>query len=140
MYSFLKLNSSACCSSGGAYSLRVPNIPCQACEEGESPVHTPAVAPLCPGPGCAGACTACLNSRGFAASTVSGSGGGPGNRVCLKRHLGPYTQKPSLYMLHSCTSEHTDQYAATALIPLHCTSPQGMSSKDGSLHFGRGVQ
>ena len=45
MYSFLKLNSSACCSSGGAYSLRVPNIPCQACEEGESPVHTPAVAP-----------------------------------------------------------------------------------------------
>ena len=43
-------------------------------------------------------------SSGLAASTVDGSGGGPDSRLCLKRHAGPYTQKPSLYMLQSLMS------------------------------------
>ena len=42
-----------------------------------------------------------LKSRGFAASIVEGSGGGPVARVCRYLHCGPYTQKPSLNMLHS---------------------------------------
>ena len=70
------------------------------------PCVPPPSIPL-PGPECVGPCPpVCLNSRGFAASTVSGSGGGPGSRVCLNLQRGPYTQKPSLYMLHSCKALH----------------------------------
>ncbi len=46
-----------------------------------------------------------LKSRGFAASSVEGSGGGPETRVCRYLHWGPYTQNPSLNILHSCQTQ-----------------------------------